>query len=183
MPRVPVHDLQTAPEESLDALKQVAAKYGKVINIFGEMAHAPALLGLYVAAESTIAEHTSLDEATRQAIHLAVATVNDCGYCQSAYTLAAIRAGLDEEQTVKIRLGEVDFDDRLAALLDVVREAAERKGHVDDDTWQHARNVGWADRQLLEAFADTVRTILTNYFNHFVGTELDLPPAPDLGSV
>jgi hypothetical protein len=41
-----------------------------------------------------------------------------------------------------------------------------------------ALDAGWSDRQLLEAFADTVRTILTNYFNHYVGTELDLPPAP-----
>jgi AhpD family alkylhydroperoxidase len=180
MPRVPVHDRQTAPEASRDALKDIEARFGKVINIFGGMANAPALLGLYVAAESTIREHSSLDQSTRDAIHLAVATVNDCGYCQSAYTLAARRAGFDEEQTIKIRKGEVDFDDRLAALLPVAREAAGHKGYVDDATWQRAIDAGWSEVQLLEAFADVVRTILTNYFNHFVRTDLDLPPAPDL---
>jgi hypothetical protein len=36
------------------------------------------------------------------------------------------------------------------------------------------------DRQLLEALGEVVRTTLTNYFNHLVGTELDLPPAPEL---
>lgn len=180
MPRVPVHDRQSAPQASGEALKEIEARFGKVINIFGEMAHAPTLLGLYVAAESTIAEHTSLDQATRDAIHLAVATVNDCGYCQSAYTLSARRAGFDEEQTVRIRKDEVDFDDRLAALLPVAREAAEHKGYVEDATWQRALDAGWSEAQLLEAFADVVRTILTNYFNHFVGTELDLPPAPEL---
>lgn len=142
------------------------------------MAHAPALPAPFTSAEQPIAEHTSLEQATREVIHLAVATVNDCGYCQAASTIAWTHAGLSEEQTVKIRRGEADFDPALDALPAVVRDAAEHKGHVADDTWQRALDAGWSDRQLLEAFADTVRTILTNYFNHYVGTELDLPPAP-----
>jgi AhpD family alkylhydroperoxidase len=180
MPRVPVHDLATAPEASRDALKRLEGKFGKVINIFGEMAHAPALLGLFTSAEQAIAEHTSLDQATREAIHLAVATVNDCGYCQAAYTIACTRAGLTKQQTIAIRRGSVDFDPALDALLAVVREAAAAKGYVTQDVWQRALDAGWSDRQLLKAVADTVRTILTNYFNHYVGTEIDLPPAPDL---
>lgn len=87
-----------------------------------------------------------------------------------------------EEQTVQIRQGQVDFDPALDALLAVVREAAEHKGYVDDVTWQRALDAGWSDHQLLEAYADMVRTIMTNYFNHLVGTELDLPAPPDLDS-
>lgn len=39
-----------------------------------------------------------------------------------------------------------------------------------------------ARREILDAYADVVRTILTNYFNHLVGTELDLPEVPSLQS-
>ncbi|HEX2026713.1 MAG TPA: carboxymuconolactone decarboxylase family protein [Nitriliruptorales bacterium] len=181
MPRVPVHTVEDAPEASRDNLKKLEEKFGQVLNIHGEMAHAPAVLDLYASASAAIAEHTSLDPATRDAIHLAAATVNACEYCQSAYTVGAKNRGLSEEQTVAIREGRVDWDDRLAALLAVVREVADHEGFVDDATWERALHAGWSEVELLDAFADTVRTILTNYFNHFVGTELDLPPAPGLG--
>lgn len=181
MPRVPVHDLESAPSASQDLLKGLKEKHGKVLNIHGEMAHAPAVIDLYVSAEDAIKEQTSLDTATRKAIHLAVAAINDCGYCQSAYTVGAKRAGFDEDQTVAIREGREDgFDEELSALLEVSREIASGKGYVDDATWQAAVDAGWSDTQILEAFADTIRTIVTNYFNHLVGTEIDLPPAPGL---
>lgn len=180
MPRVPVHTIESAPEGSRDHLKQLEGKYGKVINIFGEMAHSPTVIDLFVSAEAAIRDNTSLDNATRQAIHLAVAAENDCRYCQSAYAGAAKAAGFDDEQTIAIREGRVDFDGKLAALLAVSREVAANKGHVDDATWQAAIDAGWSDVQILEGYADVVRTILTNYFNHLVGTDVDLPLAPGL---
>jgi AhpD family alkylhydroperoxidase len=179
MPRVPVHDLDTAPEASRDDLKVLKTRRGRILNIFGGMAHAPTLLALYMAAEGTIAEHTSLDRKTREAIHLTVANVNDCGYCQSAYTAAATAAGFSQEEAVDIRRGKLASDPALTALLAFAREVAGHKGHVTDATWQEALDHGWTDRQLLEAFADVVRTILTNYFNHLVGTDLDLRPVPE----
>jgi alkylhydroperoxidase family enzyme len=89
-------------------------------------------------------------------------------------------AGFTADEAIAIRRGEADFDERLAALLPVARETALHKGYVDDATWQRAIDAGWTDEQLLEAFADVVRTLLTNYFNHFVGTEVDLPRVPSL---
>ncbi len=178
MPRVPVHDLETAPEPSRDQLKQLRERHGTILNIHGEMAHAPAVIGLYTSAENTIAENSSLDRSTRKAIHLAVAEVNDCDYCRSAYTGGAKTAGFDEDQCLAIRHGTVDWDDGLAALLDVAREIAGNRGYVTDGTWQAAVDVGWSDTQILEAFADVIRATMTNYFNHLVGTEIDVPRAP-----
>lgn len=181
MPRVPVHDLESAPSASQDLLKALKDKHGKVLNIHGEMAHAPAVIDLYVSAENAIGDQTSLDLATRKAIHLAVSAVNGCGYCQSAYTVGCKRAGFDEDQTVAIREGrEHEFDEKLSALLDVAREITENTGYVDDGTWQTAIDAGWSDVQILEAFADTIRAFVTNYFNHLTGTEIDLPLAPGL---
>ena len=77
-------------------------------------------------------------------------------------------------------MGQVSGDDKLTALLAVTRQVAANTGFVDDEVWQAALDAGWSDVELLDGFADTVRTILTNYFNHLAGTELDLPPAPAL---
>jgi len=57
------------------------------------MAHAPALLEMYARTEQLLRDESSLDERTRQAIHLTGANVNECGYCQAAYTGAARPAG------------------------------------------------------------------------------------------
>jgi AhpD family alkylhydroperoxidase len=137
------------------------------------------LIELYDAMENVLRERSSLDDATRQAIHLAVANANACEYCEAAYTGAARRAGFSADQAADIRRGSVS-DGKLDALLRVCREIAEHNGYVQDATWKAAVEAGWSERQILEAYADVVRTVLTKYFNHLVGTELDLPPAPGL---
>lgn len=181
MARVPVHTPDDAPEEARETLTALGERVGKVINIFGGMAHAPALLEMYATTEKLLREESSLGERVRQAIHLTVANVNECGYCQAAYTGAARQAGWSGEEAKQIRRGELVEDDKLTALLAVTREVAANTGYVEDVTWKTAREAGWSDKELLEAYADVIRTIMTNYFNHMVGTELDLPPAPELG--
>ena len=180
MPRVPVHTVDDAPAESRDTLQALGERVGKVINIFGEMAHAPALLETYATMEQTLREKSSLGEPVRQAIHLTVANVNDCGYCQAAYTGSSRAAGHSEEATLDIRRGVLPDDDKLTAMLQLCREIAAEKGYVDDATWKDALAAGWSEKELLEGYAEVVRTILTNYFNHLVGTELDLPEPPAL---
>jgi uncharacterized peroxidase-related enzyme len=181
MPRIPVHTLESAPEASRDTLKALEARIGKVLNIYGEMAHAPAVLNAYAAINQVINEHSSLDAATREAIALAVGAVNDCGYCQAAHTVVGRAAGLEADQMIEIRRGAVS-DPRLGALIAVVREAATGVGEVSDATWQAALDAGWTDRELTDAFASIVANLFTNFFNHYVGTELDLPAAPDVSS-
>ncbi len=180
MPRVPVHTVDDAPPESQETLEALGKQVGKVINIFGEMAHAPALLKMYATTEQLLREESSLDELTRQAIHLTVANVNACEYCQAAYTGAAKGAGASDDDAKAMRRGELPGDDKLTALLAVSREIAANTGYVDDTTWKTAIESGWSEAQILEAYAEVVRTIMTNYFNHLVGTDIDLPEAPPL---
>ena len=180
MPRVPVHTVDSAPDASKETLEALGQQVGKVINIFGEMAHAPAMLKMYASVEQLLGEESSLAPETRAAIHLTIANVNGCDYCQAAYTGAAKATGYSVEQTKNIRRGALPDDERLSSLLQVAREIAEHKGYVDDTTWKTATEAGWSEQELIEAYAEVVRTIMTNYFNHFVGTEIDLPEAPEL---
>jgi AhpD family alkylhydroperoxidase len=178
--RVPIHDHDTAPAGSHEPLDNQSRRVGKILNIFGAMANSPALMEMYDLVESHLAKNSNLDNATRQAIHLTVAAVNDCSYCQAAYTGAARAAGFVEDEAVQIRSGSLEDDARLTALLTLVRQVADNRGYVDDSVWDAALGAGWSIDEILDAYADTIRTILTNYFNHMVGTELDLPPAPPL---
>ncbi len=180
MARIPVHSVHTAPEHSRDELKQLEATFGKVLNIHGAMATSPVVLQSYVALQQVIGDYGTFDGATREAIALAVANVDECSYCQAAHTAGAKAAGLSEEQTVKIRRGEVDFDAKLDALLGLVREAAANKGNVEDATWQQGLDAGWTEEDLTEASIHITLNLFTNYFNHMVETDLDLPAAPAL---
>ena len=180
MPRIPVHTIDSAPDGSTATLQALAKRTGKVLNIHGEMAHSPVVIAAYAGIADAIAEHGSFDARTREAIALAVGAVDSCHYCQSAHTISATRAGLTEEQTIAIRRGDDDFDDTLGALLAVVREATGNVGEVDDTTWKTALDAGWTETELTETFAHISANLFTNYFNHYVGTELDVPPAPEL---
>ena len=46
---------------------------------------------------------STFDKKTREAIALAVANVDDCGYRQAAHTAGGEAAGLTEQQTIDIR--------------------------------------------------------------------------------
>lgn len=178
--RMPAHDLETAPPGSLDPLGHQAERVKKVINIFGAMANSPALMQMYDLVETHLAKNSNLDNATRQAIHLTVAAVNDCGYCQAAYTGAAQAAGFTEKDCIQIRRGDLSADPELDALLALSRQIADNRGYVDDSAWADTKEAGWSNEEILDAYAEVVRTILTNYFNHLVGTDLDLPAPPPL---
>lgn len=180
MPRIPVHTLESAPEDSRDALKALDAKFGKVLNIHGEMAHSPVVLQSYVALQQVIADDGSFDGRTREAIALAVGNVDDCAYCQAAHTGGGKAAGLSDDEMVAIRRGTVDFDPKLATLLALAREYTKDVGSVQDATWQSALDAGWSDEQLTELSVHVTLNLFTNYFNHFVQTDLDLPAAPSL---
>lgn len=178
--KVPILDIESAPAGAREPLTRQAERVGRVINIFGAMANSPTLMELYDLVETHLAKNSNLDDATRQAIHLTVAAVNDCHYCQSAYTGAAKAAGFDTEETVQIRQGRVDGQSKLNALLTLCRQIADNRGWVDDSAWERALDAGWSKEEILDAYADVVRTIFTNYFNHLVETDHDLPAAPRL---
>ncbi|MCY7366249.1 MAG: hypothetical protein LH469_13185, partial [Frankiaceae bacterium] len=86
-------------------------------------------------------------------------------------------AGLTEQETIAIRRGQVE-DPKTAALVTLVREQAGNVGHVQDSTWQAALEAGWSDAELTETSAVVALNLFTNYFNHLVQTDLDLPAAP-----
>lgn len=177
MPRIPVHTVDSAPEASRDALKGLEAKFGRVLNIHGEMAHSPAVLHAYVALQDVLREHATIDAKTREAIALAVAHEDGCAYCQAAHTGGGKAAGLTDDEMLAVRRGKVE-DPKLDALMALAREFTANVGHTSDQAWQAALDAGWSEEQLTELTTHVTLNLLTNYFNHHVHTELDMPEAP-----
>ncbi len=177
MPRIPVHTTDTAPHASREALAKLESKYGKVLNIHGEMAHSPAVLHAYVALQDVLREHATIDAKTREAIALAVGNEDNCDYCQAAHTGGGKAVGLEDDEMLAVRRGKVE-DPKLDALLTLAREFTANVGHTGDQSWQAALDAGWSEEQLTELTTHVTLNLLTNYFNHHVHTELDMPEAP-----
>jgi AhpD family alkylhydroperoxidase len=124
MPRVPVHAVDSAPDAAKDNLRALTERVGKTLNIFGEMAHAPLVLDTYVQLESRLASASTLGQPTRAAIHLTVANVNECEYCQAAYTGQAKASGFSDDEATAIRAGTIDSDPQLRTAIALARLAA-----------------------------------------------------------
>lgn len=180
MPRIPAHTVDTAPAASRDTLAGLGRRMGKVLNIHAGMAHSPVVIHAYAGISAALREYGTFDARTRETIALAVGNENGCEYCQSAHTVSAKAAGLTDEQAVAIRSNAIDFDAKLRTIAALARQISANEGTVDDATWQHAVDAGWTDEELAETFAHVAVNLYTNYFNHFAGTELDVPQAPKL---
>jgi hypothetical protein len=63
MPRIPVYTVDTAPEDSRDPLKALEAKFGKLLNIHGEMAHSPVVLQSYTDLQNVITNYKTFGPA------------------------------------------------------------------------------------------------------------------------
>ena len=66
-------------------------------------------------------------------------------------------------------------DPKKAAVLAFVRDVAENRGHVSDDSVQEVRQAGYTDEQIIEMVANVALTTFSNYFNDTIGTEVDIP--------
>jgi len=62
--------------------------------------------------------------------------------------------------------------DALLVATELVTDAVTATGVI-------AQHAGWSDTELAELFAHVAANLFTNYFNHYAGTALDLPHAPD----
>ncbi|WP_434594086.1 hypothetical protein [Streptomyces sp. A5-4] len=69
MSRISVHTVDSAPEQSCEALRVLEKRFGKLLDIHAEMAHSPVVLTAYAAMSDAIAEHGTFDARAREAGH------------------------------------------------------------------------------------------------------------------
>jgi AhpD family alkylhydroperoxidase len=178
--RIALHSPADAPERCRQALSTLAQPDGGVLNTYGHMAASPGVLHGYLALRAAVDQYATLDTCVQEAIALAIANENGCGYDEAAHTAAASRAGLDSEHILSIRRGDTAFDPALGALLRVVRQMVNNVGVVTDVAWKAAQEAGWSEAQLAELPLHVALHTYTSTFNRWAGTEVDFPPVPDV---
>ena len=173
MPRIQPVDHAAATGDAKVLLDGVQSALGIVPNIFATLVHSPKVLEGFLALNTALGQGV-LPAALREQIALTIAGANGCDYCASAHTAIGKGAGLDAEELSSSLQGE-SADAKTQAALSFVKKAVMVRGWVDNDDVQALRDAGYSDGEVVEIVAHIGINLLTNYFNHIVGTDIDFP--------
>lgn len=173
MPRIQPVDQATASAEAKEMLDAVQSSLGLVPNIFATLAHSPKVLEGFLSMGASLSKG-QLPAAVREQIALAIAGSNGCDYCASAHTAIARGVGVTNEALSSSLEGASD-DPKVQAALTFVRRAVAARGWIDDADLQALRDAGYGEGEVVEIVAHLGINLLTNYFNHIAGTDIDFP--------
>lgn len=158
----PVYTIDSAPEGSQPALRDLHAVFGVVPNIAGVMATSPVLINSLVGLFGRV-HGGSFTEAQIQTLLLTNAVTNACSWAVAFHTALALKEGLDPADVEAIRAGGVPKNGRLGALSILARTLIERRGRIDDGDAERLLAAGFGRDHLLEVIAVVAASTITNY--------------------
>ncbi|WP_341502529.1 carboxymuconolactone decarboxylase family protein [Gallaecimonas sp. GXIMD4217] len=170
MPRLPAHDLDSAPQAARPHLEKALSSLGFVPNLYAQLAEAPTTLEAYLTL-NRLFEQGSLDARQRQLILLVTSVENGCGYCVPAHSVIAKQmAGVPAEVVAAVREGQPLSDARLEALRRFTLALLRHRGKVPDLELQAFLDAGHSQAQALEVVLGITIKTLSNYANRLAGT-------------
>ncbi|MCR9267191.1 MAG: carboxymuconolactone decarboxylase family protein [Alphaproteobacteria bacterium] len=173
MSRLPIPDLDNAPEASKPILDAVHKQLGVVPNMFRLVSSSPAVLEGFIGNNGALAR--TLDVKTRERIALAVAQINGCEYCLSAHTYLGLNlAKLTPEEIARNRAGS-SGDAKVALAVGFAAKVVRERGQVSDADIAAVREAGYSDSQIIEIIALAAENVFTNLINNVARTDIDFP--------
>src|ERR1700761_9393016 len=149
MASFPVHTIDSAPERSRAALRQLQSAFGMIPNIAGAMATSPVLIDSLVGLFGNV-HGGSFTEAQVQTVLLTDAVTNACTWAVAFHTALALKEGLDPADVQAIRDGDLPQDEKHAALSRFAKTLIEKRGRVDDQDVARFRQAGFGKDHALE---------------------------------
>ncbi len=179
MNRLTIPTLEQSPAASRPLLDAVNKQLGVVPNLFRLIGTSPAALEGYLGLSKALGKG-SIDAATGERIALAIAEVNQCGYCLSAHTyLGKNLVKLDDAEIAANRAGGSGNAKADAAVRFAV-QVARARGHVADAEVQAVKAAGFSEAEIIEIVLHVALNTWTNYINEVARTTIDFPVAQPL---
>ena len=162
MTNFPVHSMESAPERSKPALKQLQSAFGMIPNIAGAMATSPVLINCLVGLFGNV-HGGSFTEAQVQTVLLTDAVTNASTWAVAFHTALALKEGVDPKDIEAIRERRLPKDTQLAALSAIAKAMLEKRGRLDDQDVDRFIAAGFGKDQALEVIAIVAASTITNY--------------------
>lgn len=170
----PIHTIDTAPERSKSALRQLQSAFGMIPNIAGAMASSPVLINTLVGMFAQV-HGGSFTEAQVQIILLTDAVTNGSGWAVAFHTALALKEGIDPADVEAIRAGRLPKDEKFAALSGLAKSMIEKRGRLSDPEVRRFVAAGFGEDHLLEVIAAVAASTITNYTGNITMPPLDAP--------
>ena len=171
----PLTKEQAAPElqTTFDAL---AARGGKVPNIFEVMAHRQVVLNTFLPFFKAIVNQGTVDAKYKELAYLRTAMVNGCEYCTRAHIWSSKRAGVTEEQVAALPFYQRSplFDEKEKATILFADRVTRGAATIRQPQLEELRKF-YDEGQIVEL---TLLICVANFTNRF-NDALDI--VPDLG--
>lgn len=177
MSKFKIHTIDSAPENSIAALRALEQGLGFIPNLAATMAESPVLVSGFVDLRGTLAggELTGVE---REIVALATSIENDCDYCMAAHSTFALMHDADERDVAAARSGDEPDDVKLGALYRFARELVARRGHISETDTQALMSAGYSTASMWEVVAQVAVTTLANLTHNISDVPLDRPFEP-----
>lgn len=150
---------------------------GFVPNLYATIAYSENALGTYLAYQGA---KSSISKKDKEVINLVVSQVNDCAYCLSAHTYIGKLNGFTDEQILAIRRGEVDFNPKTAALVNLVQDITINRGRPSAAHLDAFFEAGYTRESLIDVILAVADKVVMNYVHNITQVAVDFPLAPAL---
>ena len=174
MTSFPVHTMESAPERSKPALRQLQSAFGMIPNITGAMATSPVLINSLVGLFGNV-HGASFTEAQVQIVLLTDAVTNASPWAVAFHTTLALKEGIDPADVQAIREGRLPKDGKFAALSGLAKTMIEKRGRLDDKDIDRFLAAGFGKDHLLEVIAAVAASTITNYTGSITKPPLEAP--------
>ena len=174
MTTFPVHNMESAPERSKPAPRQLQSAFGMIPNIAGAMATSPVLINSLVGLFGNV-HGGSFTEAQVQTVLLTDAVTNASTWAVAFHTALALKEGIDPADVQAIRAGRLPTDSKLAALSALAKTMIEKRGRLDDQDIDRFIAAGFGKDHALEVIAIVAASTITNYTGSITKPPLEAP--------
>jgi alkylhydroperoxidase family enzyme len=162
MEQFSVYTIESAPDASKSALRDVQARFGAIPNLAGAMALSPVLINAFVPIFDQV-HGGSFTEQQIQTMLLTDAVTNGSTWAVALHTALGLKAGLSAPDVQAIRGGGSPADKKLSALSTLARTMIEKRGRLDDQDIGHFLDAGFSKELLLEVITIVAASTITNY--------------------
>lgn len=174
MSTFPVYTIESAPERSQPALKQLRSTFGMIPNILGAMATSPVLINSLVGLFGNV-HGGSFTEAQVQTVLLTDAVTNASAWAVAFHTALALKEGIDPADVEAIRAGRLPKDSQLAALSALAKTMIEKRGSLNDQDLERFVAAGFGKDHALEVIGIVAASTITNYTGNITQPPLEAP--------
>jgi uncharacterized peroxidase-related enzyme len=171
----PLTKEQASPEVKV-TFENLAARAGKVPNIFAAMAHRPAALNAFLPLYKAVVNEGTVEPKYKELAYLRASMVNGCEYCTRAHMASSKGAGVTAEQIAALPFYSRSplFDEKEKATILYADRVTRGAAGIRAPQLQELRKY-YDEGQIVELTLTICMANFTNRFND--ATEL----IPDLG--